>query len=283
MGRGGGEMAGETMLLKFAPCLLDVAEQRLAGKLIAEAAEKGLLKMAATEGSILAKSVLATGDVLNVTQSETSVLAKTLSAGKLISFGKVEATVVTTVETTAVKTAETAGVKTAATTGKDLVALHPRYAKGGFPSDYVPKGRKFVEVRAKVVGNPHTYQGKNGTVHQDFKIEVQEILKPLQGTVVQNAAAKFAAKSGAIGGQIVEGAAKGKVGGVNGTIEVGMKLTVSHNVSIGAKVPLQKGDEIIVRGMPFSKGYAGLHWTHHAMNPNDAGFIKLIRTLTRFQ
>jgi hypothetical protein len=55
----------------------------------------------------------------------------------------------------------------------------------------------------------------------------------------------------------------------------GRILEVAHNTSMAPPVEdLRKGDRVIIRGVLFSGVRNGIHWTHHAKRPGDAGFIK---------
>jgi hypothetical protein len=163
---------------------------------------------------------------------------------------------------------------------EDAVKLSPKFGAVGKNFGYIPKASKFAELRAEVIGKVGYGQGRNG-LHQYIRIRVIEVV----GQAKPGAAAGKAI--GGIGGAVRQGAAVGK-GGVTGTIEVGSKLTVSHNASVGAKVTLQPGDIISIKGQPFygaSGQVKGLHWTHHARTPNDAGWIRAVVNgiATRFQ
>jgi hypothetical protein len=55
----------------------------------------------------------------------------------------------------------------------------------------------------------------------------------------------------------------------------GRILEVDHNVSMAPPVePLSVGEPLLVRGVIYSGSKEGIHWTHHAAKPGDAGFIQ---------
>ena len=270
-------MAGEIGALKFVPRLLEMAESKFGGKMAAELAEKGLLTLAKSE-TVLTKVATLTGDVI---KTDGNVVAKGLipANGKFLSKG-----------TTAVEKALIGSKNESTILGKVFTKKPPRAPYfgngGGGKIDYVPKPSKFVEIRAKVTGLPELKYSKNSrTWHQDINIQILEVIKPLPGKVVPNVASGIA-KTGAVGGQIMEGAGKGLGSGVSGGVKPGMYLTVNHNIDLAEQVPLKLGDEIIVRARPMSFGgrkIQGLHWTHKAWNLNDAGFIKVLRLGKIFQ
>lgn len=163
---------------------------------------------------------------------------------------------------------------------EDAIKLSPKYGTIGKNAGYIPKAGKFAELKAEVLGNPAIRPGRHG-LHQYIRIRVLEVV----GQAKAGAATGKAV--GGVGGVLKEGAAVGK-GGVTGGIQAGTTLTISHNITVGAKVPVAAGDVIHIKGMPFSNpsgNITGLHWTHHARTPNDAGWIKAVvgGVATRFQ
>jgi hypothetical protein len=58
--------------------------------------------------------------------------------------------------------------------------------------------------------------------------------------------------------------------------QAGMVLEVNNDEHFGTKVSnLQVGQALTIRGVEYhDPGANGIHWTHHASQPNDAGFIK---------
>jgi hypothetical protein len=162
----------------------------------------------------------------------------------------------------------------------DQVVMNSRFGVVGKMTGWVPKPKKFVEVKGEVIGFGGIRQGKNGSVHQYVQIRVHEVV----GKAVPGAAKHVASGSTAVSGRAVAGVASQH--GVTGTIQPGAKLMISHNISVAQKVPLQRGDLVSIKGMPFynaSGAVKGMHWTHHARQPDDAGWIKLLATGLRYQ
>lgn len=55
----------------------------------------------------------------------------------------------------------------------------------------------------------------------------------------------------------------------------GMTLEVNNDTKYGSKVPLKVGDTLTIRGVMYhNKAKHGIHWTHKADKPGDAGFIQ---------
>jgi len=55
----------------------------------------------------------------------------------------------------------------------------------------------------------------------------------------------------------------------------GKILEVDHSISHGRRVTgLTVGEAVVIRGVIFSGNKDGIHWTHHANKPGDAGYIK---------
>jgi hypothetical protein len=206
-----------------------------------------------------------------------------LGAGALNVVEKqLAAKVGTTLLKGALKTESSVIAKTLPTVLKeaDQVVMKARYGTVGKMSGWVPKPKKFVEVKGEVIGFGGTHQGKNGSVHQYVKIRVHEVV----GQVAPGAAKHTASSGMAVSGQVAAGVASQH--GVTGMIQPGAKLMVSHNISVAQKVPLQRGDLVSIKGVPFrnaSGTVKGLHWTHHARRPDDAGWVKLLATGLRYQ
>ena len=57
----------------------------------------------------------------------------------------------------------------------------------------------------------------------------------------------------------------------------GMTLIVNNDVTVGQRVsPMAVGEAMTVRGVEYhDPGKDGIHWTHHANVPNDAGYVQL--------
>jgi hypothetical protein len=60
------------------------------------------------------------------------------------------------------------------------------------------------------------------------------------------------------------------------TTATGKPMTVNNDTKFGSKVTgLKLGDQLTIRGVVYHDGNRdGIHWTHHANKPNDAGYIK---------
>jgi hypothetical protein len=60
--------------------------------------------------------------------------------------------------------------------------------------------------------------------------------------------------------------------------KAGHLLEVNHNIDFGTLVPdLKVGDQLVLRGQVYHNkrtGRDGIHWTHHAKAPGDAGYIR---------
>ena len=56
----------------------------------------------------------------------------------------------------------------------------------------------------------------------------------------------------------------------------GMTLEVDNDLTNGEEVPgLQVGENLTIRGVEYhDPGKDGIHWTHHANVPGDAGYIE---------
>ncbi len=55
----------------------------------------------------------------------------------------------------------------------------------------------------------------------------------------------------------------------------GKILEVNHNTAMAPEVAdLDVGEKLVIRGVTYSDSQAGIHWTHHAVKPGDAGYIK---------
>lgn len=57
----------------------------------------------------------------------------------------------------------------------------------------------------------------------------------------------------------------------------GALVTVNNDITVGQQVtPLAVGAAMTIKGVMYhDPGLDGIHWTHHANSPNDAGYIKL--------
>lgn len=55
----------------------------------------------------------------------------------------------------------------------------------------------------------------------------------------------------------------------------GKVLEVNHNIRMARPVAnLGVGDKLTIRGILYGGAQPGIHWTHHAKKPGDAGFIR---------
>lgn len=55
----------------------------------------------------------------------------------------------------------------------------------------------------------------------------------------------------------------------------GKVLEVNHNTRMAKPVAnLKIGDKLTIRGVTYSGAQPGIHWTHHAKKPGDAGYIR---------
>lgn len=52
-------------------------------------------------------------------------------------------------------------------------------------------------------------------------------------------------------------------------------LEVDNDITVGERVPVSVGEPLVIRGVLYhDPGKDGIHWTHHASMPGDAGWIQ---------